>query len=161
MWWFRFCFSIVILRILGVIEKYDISTKTYTVEWAEDNIVEDFSDLDKIENMVNSAKDNVNAVDFKVSDKIQKEGFNFAYHYPYDDLSEYKAWPNGTPVLLEFADGWFMGKITAFSMSDDNKGATYIVTWSDGAIDKFFNELEWMDLMVSNAEDYQPWETGT
>ena len=111
--------------------------------------------------MVNSARDSNNGIDFKVSDPIQKEGFNFPYHYPYDDLSEYKAWPQGTPVLLEFADGWFMGKVTAFSMTDDKKGATYIVTWSDGATDQFFNELEWVDLMVSNAEDYQPWENGT
>ena len=148
--------------MLGVIYDYDSSTQTYTIQWAEDNLNENFTDLTKVENMVNSAKENSNTIDFKVKEGGEMiEGFQFPYHYPYDDLSEYQAWPNGTPVLLEFADGWFMGEITDFSMSDDNTGATYIVAWSDGATDTFFNELEWVDLMVANAADYQPWETGT
>jgi len=89
------------------------------------------------------------------------EDFDFGYTYKYEDLSEYEAWPISTTTLLEFSDGWYEGKISSFSMSSDKKNATYIVTWSDGTADSFSNELEWMDLMVANAEDYQPWEIGT
>jgi len=89
------------------------------------------------------------------------DDFDFGYTYEYEDLTDYEPWPIGTQTLLEFADGWFEGEITSFSMSDDKKNATYIVTWSDGTSDSFVNELEWMDLMVANAEDYEPWEIGT
>lgn len=81
--------------------------------------------------------------------------------YTYEDLSDYQPWPIGTPALLEFADGWYEGKIANYSLSSDHKNATYIVTWSDGTSDIFFNELEWIDLMVANANDYEPWEMGT
>eukprot|EP00536_Pseudo-nitzschia_multiseries_P002988 jgi/Psemu1/318050/estExt_fgenesh1_pm.C_420014 len=87
--------------------------------------------------------------------------FDFNYTYTYNDLTEYEPWPLGTMALLEFADGYYEGKITNYSMSEDKTNATYIVTWSDGTSDSFVNELEWMDLMVENAKNYDPWSIGT
>lgn len=151
--------------MFGIIWDYNSGTQTYTIQWDEDNIHEDFSNLTKVEQMVNAARENSdkNDVDFPISSREQQEGdgFDFDFKYQYEDLSDYDPWPVGTPTLLEFADGWFMGEITSFSMSNDKRNATYVVTWSDGATDSFSNELEWMDLMVASAEDYKPWEIGT
>ena len=89
------------------------------------------------------------------------ENFDFGYTYKYEDLTEYDPWPIGTLTLLEFQDGYYEGIITSFELSEDDTVATYVVTWSDDTTDTFVNELEWMDLMVDNAEKYEPWEVGT
>lgn len=170
--------------MVGKIGKYDSSTHTYTIQWDEDNMEEDFSDLNEVDRLILNAETNF------IEDKQQDEeeggfpinnareqqedietgssyegdvpdDFNTGYIYKYEDLSEYVSWPIGTATLLEFSDGWYEGTITSFFLSDDKKNATYIVTWSDGNSDSFVNELEWMDLMVANAEDYEPWQMGT
>ena len=89
------------------------------------------------------------------------ENFDLGYTYKYEDLTEYDPWPIGTLTLLEFQDGYYEGTITSFELSEDDTVATYVVTWSDDTTDTFVNELEWMDLMVDNAEKYEPWEVGT
>lgn len=154
--------------MFGIVWDYNSSTQTYTIEWDEDSVHEDISDLEKVEQMVNAAKDNnynkvMNDGDFPASAREEEEDweFDFDYEYDYDDLINYEPWMNETPVLLEFADGYFMGKITKFELSADNKVATYLITWSDGTTDMFRNELERIDLMAANAMDYEPWEVGT
>ena len=149
--------------MFGVIWYYDSDTQTYTIEWDEDNVHEEFTDFGKVEKMVLAAKENdynkiMNSGDYE---REQEEGFDFDFQYDYDDLQSYEPWPIGSQTLLEFADGWFMGEIVKFTLSDDNMNATYFITWSDGTNDVFPNELEWMDLMVANAQDYEPWEIGT
>lgn len=166
----------------GTIDKYDSETKTYTIKWDEDNVREDFSDLGKVDQLVANAEkknddddegdenydwDSDEEIgDAPESDEAPYRGsvpdeFDFGYTYKYEDLSKYEPWPVGTLTLLEFADGWYEGNITSFSLSDDKANVTYIVTWSDGTTDVFVNELEWMDLMVANAQDYEPWSIGT
>mmetsp|Transcript_76 Transcript_76/g.179 ORF Transcript_76/g.179 Transcript_76/m.179 type:complete len:587 (-) Transcript_76:334-2094(-) len=150
----------------GKIVKYNSDTRTYTIQWDEDNVNEDFSDLSKIDQLVlNAVKKSATAEDEDVSGSASKvsspKDFDFNYTYTYDDLTEYEPWSIGTETLLEFADGYYEGRITSFLMSQDKKNATYIVTWSDGTSDTFSNELEWMDLMVFNAKNYEPWSKGT
>ena len=153
--------------MFGIVWDYDSSSQTYTIQWDEDNINEDFSSLKKIEHMVNAAKENkddrggVSPINAREQEEDNDDAFDFDFTYEYEDLSDYDPWSVGTQMLLEFADGWFMGEITQFLLSIDKKNATYVVTWSDGATDSFYNELEWVDLMVANAEDYEPWEIGT
>jgi hypothetical protein len=154
-------------KMFGIVWDYDSSSQTYTIQWDEDSINEDFSNLKKIEQMVNAAKESKDdrGGDSPISAREQEEdnddAFDFDFTYEYEDLSDYDSWSVGTHTLLEFADGWFMGEITQFLLSIDKKNATYVVTWSNGATDSFYNELEWVDLMVANAEDYEPWEIGT
>ena len=130
---------------------------------------EDFSDVNEVDQLVRNAE---LYDDFPMHDSREQQedtdsqgdapqNFAFDFTYSYEDLSDYYPWPIGTQTLLEYTDGWFEGRITHFDMSDDEKTATYIVEWSDGSSDSFVNQLEWMDLMVANAEDYQPWELGT
>ena len=161
--------------MVGKIQKYDSGTQTYTIQWDEDDMKEDFSDLHEVDHLVDNAEkakndlfpmnssreqqEESNDVQQSISDSQAYVDTNSAYNY--DDLSTYEPYPIGTPVLLEFADGWYEGKITDFSLSDDRKNATYTITWSDDTTDTFVNELEWMDLIVMNAETYTPWEIGT
>jgi hypothetical protein len=155
--------------MLGVIWKYNDDTQTYTIQWDEDNIEEYFPDVNEVDQLVRNAEMYNN---FPMNDAREQQedngsqgdvpqNFDFDFTYQYEDLTDYDPWPIGTQTLLEFADGWYEGEITSFSMSDDKKNATYVVTWSDGASDSFANKLEWMDLMVANAIDYEPWELGT
>jgi len=183
----------------GIIEKYDNSTQTYTIRWDEDNMEEEFSNLNKVDGLVGNAEKKVaeneqqddnedenydwnndeEEGDIPINTREQQEdnsdynksgtayqgdvpnSFDFQYAYKYEDLSDYEPWPVGTDTLLEFTDGWYEGQIASFSLSDDKKNATYVVTWSDGSTDSFVNELEWMDLMVANSLDYEPWQIGT
>ena len=89
------------------------------------------------------------------------EDFDFGYTYKYENLGAYESWPVGTLTLLEFQDGYYEGKIQSFDLSEDKSTATYVVIWSDDTTDEFVNELEWMDLMVENAKEYEPWELKT
>ena len=129
--------------MVGKIEKYDSSSQTYTIQWDEDDVKEDFSDLNKVDNLVDNAEKNVShAKEEKASDEdyfltnssreqqeentdikqaISDSQVDMDYSYNYNDLSSYQAYPIGTPALLEFADGWYEGKITDFSLSDDKK----------------------------------------
>ncbi|VEU42559.1 unnamed protein product [Pseudo-nitzschia multistriata] len=177
----------------GRIDTYNSDTKVYTVKWDEDNVLEDFSDLNKVDQLVANAEEQVQITnteeqvtetnddevdeqfDWDDNEKLGQapssngspyrgsvpEDFDFGYTYQYDNLADYEPWPIGTVTLLEFSDGWYEGKITSFSLSEDKTNATYVVTWSDGTGDRFVNELEWMDLMVANAQHYEPWSIGT
>jgi len=169
--------------MVGKIEKFDSDTQTYTIKWDEDDMMEDFSDLSKVDHLVENAEKSVfqseeenekvffpintpreqqeenGDVEQSISDSQALVDTDYAYNY--EDLSTYVSYSIGTPVLLEFADGWYEGKITDFSFSDDKKNASYTITWSDDTNDTFENELEWMDLIVMNAENYIPWEIGT
>eukprot|EP00535_Pseudo-nitzschia_heimii_P005511 CAMPEP_0197185098 /NCGR_PEP_ID=MMETSP1423-20130617/11132_1 /TAXON_ID=476441 /ORGANISM="Pseudo-nitzschia heimii, Strain UNC1101" /LENGTH=584 /DNA_ID=CAMNT_0042636061 /DNA_START=184 /DNA_END=1938 /DNA_ORIENTATION=+ len=169
--------------MVGKIEKFNSDTQTYTIKWDEDDMKEDFSDLSKVDHLVENAEKSVfqseeeNEKGFfpiNTSREQQQENGDVEqsisdsqalvdtdYAYDYEDLSTYVSYSTGTPVLLEFADGWYEGKITDFSLSDDKKNASYTITWSDDTNDTFENELEWMDLIVMNAENYIPWEIGT
>ena len=144
---------------------------------------EDFSDFNKVDKLVknweekrigdeeqeegagdftnNSSRVEQENSDVKDSVFQSQEQIDLGYTYNYDNLSEYESYPIGTPALLEFADGYYEGKISDFTLSDDKKNATYTITWSDDTADVFVNELEWMDLIVANAEAYKPWEIGT
>ena len=143
---------------------------------------EDFSDFNKVDKLVknweekgigdeeqqkgagdftnNSSREEQENSDVKDSVFQSQEQMDLGYTYNYDNLSEYESYPIGTPALLEFADGYYEGKISDFTLSDDKKNATYTITWSDDTADVFVNELEWMDLIVANAEAYKPWEIG-
>jgi hypothetical protein len=173
--------------MVGKIKRYDSSSRTYTIQWDEDDMQEDFSDVKKVDNLVDNAEKNIsqekeekdgNEDYFPMNSSREQEEENsdvkqaisgpqshsqvdMDYSYNYNDLSSYQAYPTGTSALLEFADGWYQGKITDFALSADKKNATYTITWSDGTTDIFVNELEWMDLIVTNAENYTPWEIGT
>ena len=144
---------------------------------------ENFSDFNKVDKLVQNWKEKGNtneerregAGDFTnkssreqqqdsdVKDSVfqSQEQTDLGYTYNYDNLGEYVSYPIGTPALLEFADGWYEGKISDFTLSEDKKNATYTITWSDGTADTFLNQLEWMDLIVANAEAYTPWQIGT
>ena len=182
-----------VFRMNGRIDTYNSDTKVYTVKWDEDNVLEDFSDLNKVDQLVANAAEQVQITnteeqvtetnddevdeqfDWDDNEKLGQapssngspyrgsvpEDFDFGYTYQYDNLADYEPWPIGTVTLLEFSDGWYEGKITSFSLSEDKTNATYVVTWSDGTGDRFVNELEWMDLMVANAQHYEPWSIGT
>lgn len=186
----------------GKIVGYDRDGKKYTVEWDENNMKEEYSDINQLNELVENAdspdedeNDYVNEKDSsdRYGEQIEDinedndlkndefdeqsddkesvspssyqgtvpEDFDFGYTYKYDDLSEYDPWPTGTLTLLEFQDGYYEGTITSFELSEDNKVATYVVTWSDDTVDQFVNELEWMDLMVENAKEYEPWDINT
>jgi len=194
----------------GTIVDFKIDTNIYVIQWDEGDVKEDFSDLEKVDQLVinaeekdvtkdtnkgdehsdgdegydwnndiedgdvsarlegstenNNKNDSNNSNDESSSSSYQgtvPENFDSEYTYRYENLSEYEAWPVNTITLLEFQDGYYEGKITSFNLSDDKNIATYFVRWSDGTTDTFVNELEWMDLMVENAIEYEPWEVGT
>jgi hypothetical protein len=212
-------------RMSGTIVNFNSVTKAYTIQWDEDDVKEEFSDLDKVDELVkyateeekeeivpvvavpqvveevqdeqsdnkdeddkdydwnndvededlpaarveedspNTEAETSNTVDNKDEPSPYQgsvpENFDFGYTYKYDNLGAYESWPVGTPTLLEFQDGYYEGKIQSFDLSEDKSTATYSVIWSDDTSDKFVNELEWMDLMVENAEEYEPWEPKT
>jgi len=182
----------------GTIVDFNSDTKTYLIQWDEGDVKEEFSDSDKVDQLVINAEkkdtnkedehsdgdegydwnndiedgdvsvvsvednteDNNNIDESSSSQGTVPENFDSGYTYKYEDLSEYEPWPVDTTTLLEFQDGYYEGKITSFNLSDDQKIATYFVTWSDHTTDTFVNELEWMDLMVENAIEYNSWEIG-
>lgn len=204
------CLFISFVRMSGTIVDFKIDTNIYVIQWDEGDVKEDFSDLEKVDQLVinaeekdvtkdtnkgdehsdgdegydwnndiedgdvsarlegstenNNKNDSNNSNDESSSSSYQgtvPENFDSEYTYRYENLSEYEAWPVNTITLLEFQDGYYEGKITSFNLSDDKNIATYFVRWSDGTTDTFVNELEWMDLMVENAIEYEPWEVGT
>jgi hypothetical protein len=212
----------------GTIVNFNGVTMTYTIQWDEDDVKEEFSDLDKVDELVkyaeeekevvpvvpvpevvekvedeqsdndevdkdydwnndvededvpaednpNTEAENTNIMDNKDEPSPSSssssssstyqgsvpEDFDFGYTYKYENLGAYESWPVGTLTLLEFQDGYYEGKIQSFDLSEDKSTATYVVMWSDDTTDKFVNELEWMDLMVESAKEYEPWKPKT
>jgi hypothetical protein len=75
------------------------------------------------------------------------------------DLGNYQPWELDTTVLMELPNGWSEGFITDFQLSSP-KTVVYEVTWNDGEVITY-TDIKEVDEMVTNAEEYEPWEAGT
>jgi hypothetical protein len=126
------------IRYEGTIIDFDESVPNYSVKWEDDEIIV-YTDMQQVDQMVQNA--------YLDDDDV------------YTDLTTYQSWPKGTPVLLEFASGWYEGQITTYELINSTY-AWYQIDWSDGTSGQY-DDLDLVDEMVQNAEEYDPWTVGT
>jgi hypothetical protein len=160
-------------RVKGTIVGYDDNVPSYAVKW-EDRTIEGIVDMTRVDTMVQNAKKNANTnptnhttttsttsttTTSTTNTTAAAVPTSTANDDPVDDLSNYESFALSTPVLLEFVDGWYEGKITDFTKPNSTY-AFYEVTWSDGEV-LIYDDLDYVNEMVANAREYDPWKVGT